>query len=95
MSVAGFLIQYLDQLEATARIDECNQINIVLGGYSYGSLIASRLPEISVILSPFSSQVPSITAQEIMATAQNLANQSNRLLKTKKVEPTEQRTVPP
>jgi alpha/beta superfamily hydrolase len=81
MTVAGFLIQYLNQLEATTRIDDSNQICIVLGGYSYGSLIASRLPEIPLILSPFSSQAPSPTAQEIMVTAQDLANQSNRRLK--------------
>ena len=81
MTVAGFLIQYLNQLEATTAIDDSNQICIVFGGYSYGSLIASRLPEIPLILSPFSSQAPSPTAQEIMVTAQDLANQSNTRLK--------------
>jgi hypothetical protein len=76
--VAGFLIQYINLLQLTNKTDDSKQIHLILGGYSYGSLITSRLPEISEILAPFSSQAPSTTAREITAAAHDLSSQSNR-----------------
>ena len=84
MSVAGFLIQYLDQLEVNAVADGTDEIHLVLGGYSYGSLIASRLPEISSILAPFSLKAPSQIAQEISAMAHDLVNKSGRISRPSK-----------
>ncbi|KAF2868013.1 Alpha/Beta hydrolase protein [Massariosphaeria phaeospora] len=50
---------------------------VILGGYSYGSLILKHLPPVPSILLPFSSPQPGSAASEIVLRARKLADQSN------------------
>lgn len=50
---------------------------LILGGYSYGSLILRHLPPIPSILAPFSTPTPGTAASEILLRAHRLADQSN------------------
>lgn len=50
---------------------------IVLGGYSYGSLIAKHMPPVSSILQRFSGPLTGLAADEIILRASKLAEQSN------------------
>lgn len=50
---------------------------IVLGGYSYGSLILRNLPPLPTILHPFTHPFPGSAASEILLRAHKLAEQSN------------------
>lgn len=50
---------------------------VVLGGYSYGSLILKHLPPVPSILQPFSAPLSGSAADEILLRAHKLADQSN------------------
>lgn len=50
---------------------------VVLGGYSYGSLILRHLPPVPTMLQPFSAPVAGTAADEIVLRARRLADQSN------------------
>ncbi|CAO2657373.1 Nn.00g034990.m01.CDS01 [Neocucurbitaria sp. VM-36] len=50
---------------------------VILGGYSYGSLILKHLPPVPSILQPFSSPITGTAADEILLRAHKLADQSN------------------
>ncbi|KAH9863317.1 hypothetical protein IAQ61_009594 [Plenodomus lingam] len=50
---------------------------VVLGGYSYGSLILKHLPPVPTILQPFAAPIPGSSADEILLRAHKLAEQSN------------------
>jgi alpha/beta superfamily hydrolase len=50
---------------------------VVLGGYSYGSLILRNLPPVPTILQPFSAPLAGSAADEIVLRARKLADQSN------------------
>ena len=50
---------------------------VILGGYSYGSLILRHLPPVPSILHPFSAPLPGSAASEIVLRARKLAEQSN------------------
>ncbi|KAH7402616.1 Alpha/Beta hydrolase protein [Pyrenochaeta sp. MPI-SDFR-AT-0127] len=50
---------------------------VLLGGYSYGSLILKHLPPVSVILQPFETPIAGSAADEILLRARKLADQSN------------------
>ena len=50
---------------------------VVLGGYSYGSLILRNLPPVPSILQPFSTPLAGSAADEIVMRARKLADQSN------------------
>ena len=50
---------------------------VILGGYSYGSLILRHLPPVPSIISPFSAPVPGTAASEILLRAHRLADSSN------------------
>ena len=61
MSFYGFMMQYLQQLAIatqrpkSAQTEEDQRITLVLGGYSYGSLIASHAPSPDVMVDLFRS----------------------------------------
>lgn len=50
--VYGFVLEYLHELATRGhrRADEARQMQLVLGGYSYGSLIASHAPPLDVMM---------------------------------------------
>lgn len=50
---------------------------IILGGYSYGSLILKHLPPVPTILRPFTNPLPGSAAEEVVLRAQKLADQTN------------------
>ncbi|KAF2856822.1 hypothetical protein T440DRAFT_382503 [Plenodomus tracheiphilus IPT5] len=50
---------------------------VVLGGYSYGSLIVKHLPPVPTMLQPFAAPMPGSSAAEILLRAHKLADQSN------------------
>jgi hypothetical protein len=52
---------------------------VILGGYSYGSLILKHLPPIPTILQPFASPIVGSSNDEILTRAHKLAEQSNLL----------------
>ena len=96
ISVAGFLIYYLHHLDCLNLRSTSDTLNpadesilLVLGGYSYGSLITSHLPETSQILSIFSTAEEGTGAAEIKTRAHSLAGQRNekiRVLGTAKAQ---------
>ncbi|MCJ1314635.1 hypothetical protein MMC25_008317 [Agyrium rufum] len=51
---------------------------LVLGGYSYGSLITVNLPPLEQILNPFHNPEPGVAAAEIRLRATHLSEQANR-----------------
>jgi hypothetical protein len=60
--------------------DDSRELLLVLGGYSYGSLITAHLPPLSILLSPFSAPELGSAASEIRLRGQNLAETQNALL---------------
>jgi alpha/beta superfamily hydrolase len=50
---------------------------VILGGYSYGSLILRHLPPVPSILAPFSAPLPGSAADEILLRARKLSDRSN------------------
>ena len=52
---------------------------LLLAGYSYGSLIATMLPPLPALLTPFQAPLPGSTASEIRLRAQHLAEEQNTL----------------
>jgi hypothetical protein len=50
---------------------------VILGGYSYGSLILKHLPPVPTILQPFTSPIVGSSNDEIITRAHRLAEQSN------------------
>jgi pimeloyl-ACP methyl ester carboxylesterase len=50
---------------------------VILGGYSYGSMILRHLPPVTTILQPFASPIAGSAADEILLRARRLADQSN------------------
>jgi alpha/beta superfamily hydrolase len=50
---------------------------VILGGYSYGSLILKHLPPVPSILQPFATPLDGSAASEIVLRALKLADQSN------------------
>ncbi|KAL1613131.1 hypothetical protein SLS60_001363 [Paraconiothyrium brasiliense] len=62
----------------TARKDADEQIPIVvLGGYSYGSIILRHLPPLPSILQPFAAPFAGSAAHEIVLCAHKLSDQAN------------------
>jgi len=63
--------------QAAATVAENEGSVVVLGGYSYGSLILRHLPPILSIIQPFSSPPDGSAANEILLRAHALSDQAN------------------
>jgi hypothetical protein len=50
---------------------------VILGGYSYGSLIVKHLPVLSALLEPFVNPIAGSAGDEILTRARKLAEQTN------------------
>ncbi len=61
--------------DSPVNVDE--DISLILGGYSYGSLITTLLPTTDVILSRFSNAAKGSAAAEIISRAAHLSDQWN------------------
>jgi len=81
-SIVGFFIQYLDRLNFSPNKEApaSNEIQLLCGGYSYGSMITTRLPALPAILAPFNhADVGTVTA-DIIETAEQIASETNEEL---------------
>jgi pimeloyl-ACP methyl ester carboxylesterase len=65
--------------EPSSKPSPSNDIHpiVILGGYSYGSMILRHLPPLPTILQPFASPTAGSAADEILLRARRLADQSN------------------
>ncbi|KAI5274953.1 hypothetical protein E4T47_02062 [Aureobasidium subglaciale] len=89
VSVAGHLLFYLNQtrkhndvgndhvLSDDADLTPSEPITLILGGYSYGSLIVTHLPPTAEILATFRQTHNSHSISEILLRAKELALQTN------------------
>jgi pimeloyl-ACP methyl ester carboxylesterase len=50
---------------------------VVFAGYSYGSLITTRLPDLAALLAPFETLAPAREAREVAARARMIADQTD------------------
>ncbi|KGO45130.1 hypothetical protein PEXP_091600 [Penicillium expansum] len=95
VSFYGFMLQYLHFLKlalaprgevdslrtpkSTEEVENKSDIHVILGGYSYGSLIASHVPTLDTMLDLFQSASTTISTnkatpiQEIKSTAKRIA----------------------
>lgn len=67
--------------------DQTSDIILLLSGYSYGSLVLSRLPPISEILDHFDNAPLGTTAAEILLRARRLAKESRSALEAAQASP--------
>lgn len=70
-------VQSSDREPADSSIDVDDGLLLILGGYSYGSLITTLLPTTDVIRSRFSKVEKNTAAAEIMSRAAHLSEQWN------------------
>ena len=68
-------LHYPSSVASKPQIDE--PITLILGGYSYGSLIASQLPDIENLMSIFSHAAKGSAAAEIRLRADHLSRERN------------------
>ena len=80
-SFVGLLVQYLSRLPIS-KPDQAGskeaRLQLVLGGYSYGSLVASNLPPVESILENFKDPLEGSAAAEILLRAESLASQQKQ-----------------
>nr|POE86954.1 putative wd repeat-containing protein c17d11.08 [Quercus suber] len=79
-SIVGCLVHYLCNLSGVNDVEAANPIDLLLAGYSYGSLILARLPAPTVILTRFQHAVLGTPAAEIILRARTLATQTKTSL---------------
>lgn len=83
IAVVGFLVNYLRKLEVTSSAvteHSHSHIDLVLAGYSYGSLVLAQLPSISNMMQRFENVVEGSAASEIMLRATTLASETQQHL---------------
>ena len=83
VSFYGFMLLYLHILRAE-RVppvgnpsgDTIPDVRIILGGYSYGSLIASHLPTTDAVMDLFRSSIPGTAADQIWQMAKRVSDET-------------------
>ncbi|PLB38685.1 uncharacterized protein BDW47DRAFT_22126 [Aspergillus candidus] len=83
VSFYGFMLLYLHILR-TERVppganpsgDTIPDVRIILGGYSYGSLIASHLPTTDAVMDLFRSSVPGTPVEKIWQMAKRVSDET-------------------
>ncbi|KAF2223725.1 hypothetical protein BDZ85DRAFT_318937 [Elsinoe ampelina] len=65
-------------VDVVGETPTCKEADLVLCGYSYGTLILSLLPSIPSLLAPFTSPAPGTAAAEIRLRASRLAEETLR-----------------
>lgn len=82
MTIAGFLIYHLYYLDESTdsgrepKTKDHHRLHLLLGGYSYGSLVVARLPPITNITDYFQLASLGTTRAEIIMRARTLAKQT-------------------
>ncbi|KAK4186302.1 hypothetical protein QBC35DRAFT_274187 [Podospora australis] len=74
-----------DFSQGTSHLPNAAQPVFLLGGYSYGSMIASQLPYLETILSVFETPECGSTAAEVRLRAEHLAEKENTLLASARI----------
>lgn len=75
----------LPPFHATSDVDQSNGLTLLLGGYSYGSMIASNLPSTDDIVQRFSNAEDGGAEAEIKLRASRLAKQWNEAEAQKRI----------
>lgn len=81
MTIAGFLTYHLHCLDEATNTDSDpevpnhSKLQLLLGGYSYGSLIIARLPPTAEIINRFQQASLGTAAAEVVMRARTLAKQ--------------------
>ncbi|KAF2089172.1 hypothetical protein K490DRAFT_37912 [Saccharata proteae CBS 121410] len=75
ITVAGFMAHFMNEVQPKDD-DESEAMKLLLGGYSYGSLIVARLPSTQDILSRFADSEDGSPAARVLLRAQSLAAQT-------------------
>ncbi|KAI0536080.1 Alpha/Beta hydrolase protein [Xylaria digitata] len=78
ISVVGFLAYYVHHLDR--RVDRYELPAMLMAGYSYGALVAARLPPLDAILAYFAAPAIHTAAADIRLRAQYLAETRNSQL---------------
>ena len=65
-------------VQGVSASEEIQPIELLLGGYSYGSLMTTQLPNIETLLSPFSKAAKGSAAAEIRLRASHLSLERNK-----------------
>lgn len=73
MSFYGFMLHYLGFPERESP----EKIHMILGGYSYGSMVASHLPSIEVVAGLFENAPNDSATSAICQTAKEMATSTN------------------
>ena len=66
--------------EENSQVQQERPLQVVIGGYSYGSMIASKLPSIEYLLYRFSTSTDGTAFTEIILRARSLAQQTQEEL---------------
>ncbi|PKS08679.1 hypothetical protein jhhlp_004732 [Lomentospora prolificans] len=87
ISVAAFMVYYTHHLDPFKELSDAvpapGQIEppvLIMGGYSYGSMITMQLPPLVEMLRPFVSPELGTAAAEIRVRAEHLADHQNMIL---------------
>ena len=100
MSFYGFMLLYLSSLRLEAigpdggDLDSSAGVHLILGGYSYGSLIASHLPAIDAVVGLFRQAASGTAAYEICKIAKEIVVRSENRLHVRMELPTISRPIP-
>lgn len=107
MSVIGFIVYYIHYLDpfrpTTTTLDGSLdpaavaaprplQPNLLIGGYSYGSIITMQMPALEVVLERFVSPATGSAAAQIRLRAEHLATQYNEVLRSAREARAEKRS---
>ena len=84
VSFYGFMLYYLHSLgvggtSESARRETSEKLHLILGGYSYGSLVASHLPAIDVLVDLFENAPNSTTLGAIRQIARKVSDQTSEI----------------
>ncbi|EMC94501.1 hypothetical protein BAUCODRAFT_124120 [Baudoinia panamericana UAMH 10762] len=93
----GFMMHYLHQLKQSdlrqskpsdsAEAHELPGLRLLLGGYSYGSLVLARLPPVSAIVARFERALEGTASWETMLRASSFAHQTLQTLEDTSSQP--------
>lgn len=101
MSFYGFMLHFLCNLRLGADSPDYNHedsdspagVHIILGGYSYGSLIASHLPAMEAVVGLFKQAASGTPPYEICKVAEEVAAHSAERLHPRMRSPTTNRSI--
>lgn len=84
VSFYGFMVYYLRFLgvggtSESARLETSEKVHLILGGYSYGSLVASHLPAINVLVDLFENAPNGTTLGAVRQIARKVSDRTSEV----------------